>query len=89
MVAITVLTLWSLADGPLLAASKLLSNSQQAFRDAKMQQDADRRATELLRQQILASTAAKFAQKERSNPRTNVNNSWNQRYRNTASKRQQ
>ncbi|KAE8882682.1 hypothetical protein PF005_g13045 [Phytophthora fragariae] len=60
MITMTALALWGLADGPVLVTSKMVSSSQQSFRDVKARQDADRRAAEIERQQILASTAAKF-----------------------------
>ncbi|KAG7379647.1 hypothetical protein PHYPSEUDO_008330 [Phytophthora pseudosyringae] len=85
MLAMTILALWGLANGPDLVASKVVVNTQQSLRDAKARQDADRRATEVRRQQILADSAAKFDERQRTYGNSDVNYSWNRRYRNSAS----
>ncbi|KAK1943230.1 hypothetical protein P3T76_004626 [Phytophthora citrophthora] len=80
-IVIAILVLYGLSDGPVLVSSKMLAASQQNLRDAKTQQDADRRATEVLRQKILADSAAKFDQQQRSFGDSDNNYSWNLRYR--------
>ncbi|GMF20646.1 unnamed protein product [Phytophthora lilii] len=89
MLVMAILALWGLVDGPSFVTSKLTTSSQQSLRDAKAQQDADRRAAELQRLQILTSTAAKFEERQRTNSNYDSNTSWNRRYRSSASTRQQ
>ncbi|KAL3656927.1 hypothetical protein V7S43_018132 [Phytophthora oleae] len=85
IMVMAILALWGLPDGPILVSSKMLAASQQNLRDAKTQQDADRRATEVLRQKLLSDSAAKFDQQQRSFGDSDNNYSWNQRYRRSAS----
>jgi hypothetical protein len=80
---LALLALWGLAGGPELVASKALANNKQAYREAKMRQDADRRAAEMQRQQILANTRAKFDETYRQNPRYDATSQWRRRYRKT------
>ncbi|KAG7379649.1 hypothetical protein PHYPSEUDO_008332 [Phytophthora pseudosyringae] len=89
LVVMMLLALWGLANGPDLVASKVVANTQQSLRDAKTQQDADRRATEVRRQQILADSAAKFDERQRTYGNSDVNYSRNRRFRNTANLHQQ
>ncbi|EGZ12788.1 hypothetical protein PHYSODRAFT_302672 [Phytophthora sojae] len=81
ILAMAVLALWGLADGPDLVSSKMVTSSQQSFREAKAKQDADRRAAEIQRQQILANTAAKFDERQRTYSNYDSTYSWNRRYR--------
>ncbi|ETK94910.1 hypothetical protein F441_02192 [Phytophthora nicotianae CJ01A1] len=82
ILVVAFLALWGFD----IVSSKMTANSQQAYRDAKARQDADRRATEVMRQRILAESAAKFDQQQQNFGNYDVNYSRNQRYRNLGSR---
>ncbi|KAF4146628.1 hypothetical protein GN958_ATG04181 [Phytophthora infestans] len=82
VIVMTLLALWGFD----VVISKMTSNFQQEYRDAKARQAADRHTTEVMRQRILAESAAKFEQRQREFGNYDVNYSWNQRYRNSASR---
>ncbi|KAG1689685.1 hypothetical protein DVH05_002042 [Phytophthora capsici] len=82
---VLAISLWGLSDGPVLVSSKMLAASQPNLRDAKTQQDADRRTTEVLRLKLLADSAAKFDQQQRSFGDSDNNYLWNLRYRKSSS----